>query len=63
MLYVGLTEVEHGLLHEMASHRGECAVRSYDQVRLFVHSFVGVRSVNEERFQFNPNVLHDSQSS
>jgi hypothetical protein len=50
VLYVGLTEVEHGLLHEMASHRGEGSVRSHNQVRLSVHRFVSARSVNEYQF-------------
>jgi hypothetical protein len=41
----------------MASHRGEGAVRSHDQVRLLVHSFVGAHSENEEHLWMKLNIL------
>lgn len=53
MFDVGLTEVEHGLFHEVSSYCREGAVRSHDQVSILQYSFISGRPVRDEKFSAN----------
>ena len=56
VLDVGLTEVEHGLLHEVASDGREGTVCSHDQVSTLLYSFVSDRPVRDGKFSVNANI-------
>ena len=56
MLDVSLTEVEHGLFHEVSSHCREGAVRSHDQVSILQYSFISGRPVRDGKFSANAKI-------
>jgi len=56
VLDVSLTEVVLGLLHEMASHGREGAVRSHDQVSILQYSFISGRPVRDGKFGANAKI-------
>ena len=53
VLDVRLTDVEHGLFHEVSSHCREGAVRSHDQVSILQYSFISGRPVTDGKFSVN----------
>jgi hypothetical protein len=53
---VRLTDIEHGLFHEVSSHCREGTVRSHDQVSILHYSFISGRPVRDRKFSVNAKI-------